>query len=74
MIDRLREERLKLQEQHYFLEKVLAASPAGILTLDFDGRVATLNPAAEALLQVVGEEARGKELSALGSPPVRRWR
>jgi two-component system nitrogen regulation sensor histidine kinase NtrY len=68
MIDRLREERLKLQEQHYFLEKVLAASPAGILTLDFDGRVATLNPAAEALLQVVGEEARGKELSALGSP------
>jgi nitrogen fixation/metabolism regulation signal transduction histidine kinase len=68
MIDRLREERLKLQEQHYFLEKVLAASPAGILTLDFDGRVATLNPAAEALLQVVGEEARGKELGALGSP------
>ena len=68
MIDRLREERLKLQEQHYFLEKVLAASPAGILTLDFDGRVATLNPAAEALLQVVGEEARGKELSALASP------
>jgi two-component system, NtrC family, nitrogen regulation sensor histidine kinase NtrY len=68
MIDRLRQERLKLQEQHYFLEKVLAASPAGILTLDFDGRVATLNPAAEALLQVVGEEARGKELSALGSP------
>jgi two-component system nitrogen regulation sensor histidine kinase NtrY len=68
MINRLREERLKLQEQHYFLEKVLAASPAGILTLDFDGRVATLNPAAEALLQVVGEEARGKELSALGSP------
>ena len=68
MIDRLREERLKLQEQHYFLEKVLAASPAGILTLDFDGRVATLNPAAEALLQVVGEEVRGKELSALASP------
>jgi two-component system nitrogen regulation sensor histidine kinase NtrY len=68
MIDRLREERLRLQEQHYFLEKVLAASPAGILTLDFDGRVAALNPAAEALLQVAGEEARGKELSALASP------
>jgi nitrogen fixation/metabolism regulation signal transduction histidine kinase len=68
MIDRLREERLKLQEQHYFLEKVLAASPAGILTLDFDGRVATLNPAAEALLQVAGDEARGKELSALPAP------
>jgi two-component system nitrogen regulation sensor histidine kinase NtrY len=68
MIDRLREERLKLQEQHYFLEKVLAASPAGIVTLDFDGKVATLNPAAETLLQVTGEEARGKDLAALAAP------
>ncbi|MFL6258799.1 MAG: sensor histidine kinase [Thermoanaerobaculia bacterium] len=67
MIDRLREERLKLQEQHYFLEKVLAASPAGIVTLDFDGRVSSLNSAAEALLQVTEEEARGKELGELGS-------
>jgi nitrogen fixation/metabolism regulation signal transduction histidine kinase len=68
MIDRLRQERLKLQEQHYFLEKVLAASPAGILTLDFDGKVATLNPAAETLLQVTAKEARGKDLAALASP------
>ncbi|HEY4592241.1 MAG TPA: PAS domain-containing protein, partial [Thermoanaerobaculia bacterium] len=67
MIDRLREERLKQQEQHYFLEKILAASPAGIVTLDFDGRVSSLNPAAEALLQVSGEEARGKALGDLGS-------
>lgn len=54
MIDRLREERLKLQEQHYFLEKILAASPAGIVTLDFDGRVDTVNPAAERLLESLG--------------------
>ncbi|HEY4574047.1 MAG TPA: HAMP domain-containing protein, partial [Thermoanaerobaculia bacterium] len=67
MIDRLREERLKLQEQHYFLEKILAASPAGIVTLDFDGRVSSLNAAAEALLQVSGETVRGKELRELGS-------
>src|SRR3954447_21615306 len=67
MIDRLREERLKLQEQHYFLEKILAASPAGIVTLDFDGRVSSLNPAAEALLQVSGEEAKGKNLEDLGA-------
>jgi two-component system nitrogen regulation sensor histidine kinase NtrY len=67
MIDRLREERLRLQEQHYFLEKILAASPAGIVTLDFDGRVSSLNAAAEALLQVSGETVRGKELRELGS-------
>jgi nitrogen fixation/metabolism regulation signal transduction histidine kinase len=67
MIDRLREERLRLQEQHYFLEKILAASPAGIVTLDFDGRVSSLNPAAGALLQVSGDEARGKVLGELSS-------
>jgi two-component system nitrogen regulation sensor histidine kinase NtrY len=67
MIDRLREERLKLQEQHYFLEKILAASPAGIVTLDFDGRVDSINAAAERLLQVAFEETKGKDLPAIGS-------
>jgi nitrogen fixation/metabolism regulation signal transduction histidine kinase len=68
MIDRLREERLKLQEQHFFLEKILAASPAGIVTLDFDGRISSLNPAAEALLQVSGAAVTGREIGALGEP------
>ncbi len=68
MIDRLREERLKLQEQHYFLEKILAASPAGIATLDFDGRISALNPAAEALLQVSGAAIAGREVGALPGP------
>jgi len=70
MIDRLREERLKQQEQHYFLEKILAASPAGILTLDFDRRVSSLNPAAEKLLEVTAAEMRGRELEgALAAIP-----
>jgi len=68
MIDRLREERLKLQEQHYFLEKILAASPAGIATLDFDGRISSLNPAAEALLQVSAAAVSGREVGALPEP------
>lgn len=68
MIVRLREERLKLQEQHYFLERVLTASPAGVVTLDFDGRVETLNPAAGALLEVEPESARGKALDGMGTP------
>jgi len=67
MIGRLREERLKLQEQHYFLDRVLTASPAGIVTLDFDGRVDSLNLAAERLLQVSPEEAKGKDLPEMGT-------
>jgi two-component system, NtrC family, nitrogen regulation sensor histidine kinase NtrY len=68
MIGRLREERLKLQEQHYLLDRILAASPAGIVTLDFDGRVTSLNPAAARLLQVSSEEAKEKDLAELAPP------
>src|SRR3954454_19405464 len=64
MIGRLREERLKLQEQHYLLDRILTASPAGIVTLDFDGHVTTLNPAASRLLQISAEEAKEKDLAA----------
>jgi two-component system, NtrC family, nitrogen regulation sensor histidine kinase NtrY len=66
MIGRLREERLKLQEQHYFLDRVLSASPAGIVTLDFAGRVDSANLAAERLLQISVDEAKGKSLAELG--------
>jgi two-component system, NtrC family, nitrogen regulation sensor histidine kinase NtrY len=67
MIGRLREERLRAQEQRHFLERVLEASPAGILTLDFDGRVAELNPAARKLLGPIASEAAGQPLAELGS-------
>lgn len=67
MIERLREERLRLQEQHYFLDRVLTASPAGIVTLDFDGRVTSINPAAGALLQIEPEEVQGKGIAELDS-------
>jgi two-component system nitrogen regulation sensor histidine kinase NtrY len=67
MIDRLREERLRLQEQHFFLEKILAASPAGVVTLDFDERVSSLNSAAEALLEAPLGRAMGRRLAELGA-------
>jgi two-component system nitrogen regulation sensor histidine kinase NtrY len=61
MIGRLREERLKAQEQHYFLDRILSASPAGILTLDFDGRISSVNPSAQELLGLT-EDALGRSL------------
>src|SRR5688572_7863835 len=68
MIDHLREERLKLQEQNYFLDKVLTASPSGILTFDFDTRIAMVNPCAETLLQTTAENLLGKTLDELHTP------
>ena len=67
MIDQLREERTRLEEQHYFMDKILAASPSGIVTLDFDGRIALANPAAEGLLGLAGGEAAGRGLDELGT-------
>ena len=44
MIDQLRKEKLKQQEQHFFLEKLVQASPAGIIILDFDEIITNINP------------------------------
>lgn len=68
MSDRLREERVRLQEQHNFLAKILAVSPLGILLLDFDGTVSYANPSAERLLQLGPAGWRGKSLKDIGGP------
>jgi two-component system nitrogen regulation sensor histidine kinase NtrY len=68
MIEDLREERLRVHEQRSFLDRLVAASPAGIVTLDFDGKIATLNPRAEALLERPADLLAGRELPELPLP------
>ncbi|MFT5265478.1 MAG: two-component system nitrogen regulation sensor histidine kinase NtrY [Polaribacter sp.] len=51
MIDSIRKERTQVEEQHYFLEKLIQASPAGIILLDYDNRISEVNPKAAELLQ-----------------------
>lgn len=50
MIDRLRDERLAAEEQQQLLQKIVDASPAGIVICDFDGGVQQMNPAARRVL------------------------
>jgi nitrogen fixation/metabolism regulation signal transduction histidine kinase len=50
MADSLREERVRLREQQYFLGTLLEVSPAGVVILDHDGAIASLNSAARRLL------------------------
>ena len=40
MIDKIREERTRLQENHYFLDRIIDVSPTAIIILDFDQRIA----------------------------------
>jgi nitrogen fixation/metabolism regulation signal transduction histidine kinase len=50
MIDRLRDERLAAEEQQQLLQKIVEASPSGIVICDFDGAMQQANPAAQRLL------------------------
>jgi two-component system, NtrC family, nitrogen regulation sensor histidine kinase NtrY len=68
MVDHLRDERVRLAEQHHFLSQVLQVSPSGIVILDFDHRVATMNPAAERLLDTAAAGIIGQRIESLESP------
>jgi nitrogen fixation/metabolism regulation signal transduction histidine kinase len=68
MADHLREERVRMQEQHHFLQRIVEASPSGIITLDHDDRITLANPAARRLLQAGEPELVGRRLQAVGSP------
>jgi len=50
MIDNIREERIQVEEQHFFLVKLINASPNGIVILDYDDKIAEINPRAKTLL------------------------
>jgi two-component system, NtrC family, nitrogen regulation sensor histidine kinase NtrY len=68
MVDHLRDERVRLAEQHQFLGQVLNVSPSGVVILDFDEGVSSANPAAERLLGRTAASMLGRRLRELGSP------
>nr|WP_295928124.1 ATP-binding protein [uncultured Dyadobacter sp.] len=68
MIDQLREERIKLNEQHFFLEKLIEASPISIIILDYDEQVESLNSKAKAQFEEAGMTLTGRKLTETGQP------
>ncbi|GAA4335440.1 sensor histidine kinase [Flaviaesturariibacter amylovorans] len=68
MIDQLRTERTRQEQQHFFLEKLIATAPTGIIILDFDFHIEGLNPKAELLLRMEGQTVRGKKIGDLPHP------
>jgi len=69
MIEQLRSERLKQREQHYFLGRLIEATPIGVIILDYDERVSMLNPPARDILSVPPEKALGCVLDDVLSRP-----
>ena len=66
MADQLRAERTRLVEQDLFLERLIDASPAGVVTLDLDDRVSLVSPSAERLLGVDARVVAGARVAELG--------
>ncbi|SMB87984.1 PAS/PAC sensor signal transduction histidine kinase [Hymenobacter roseosalivarius DSM 11622] len=65
MIDELRRERVAQHEKSLLLERLIQASPAGILILDFDGKTEATNPAAERFLGLTSQHLIGQPPAAL---------
>lgn len=71
MIDKLREERTLQQQQHFFLDKLVHTSPTGIIILDYDGKVNSLNPKAKTILGLSSNHTlKGTALRDISHPLI----
>ena len=68
MLDALRHERVSQHEQSVLLERLLNASPAGMLILDFEQQVTSANAAAARALGLPAEALAGQPVAALPAP------
>jgi len=72
MIDELRIEKTKQEEQHFFLEKLIQTSPTGIIILDFEDYIQQINPKALELLHVEEKDIVRKTLHAIHHPVIQQ--
>ncbi|MDQ3395293.1 MAG: ATP-binding protein [Bacteroidota bacterium] len=68
MIGQLREERIGANEQHHFLDKLIRASPSGIIILDYDNKIQAVNPSAHKYLGLKHDKLIGKTLDEILHP------
>jgi len=68
MLDALRQERVSQHEQSVLLARLIGASPAGILLLDFESRIASANAAAARALGQPLAALAGQAVAALPAP------
>ncbi|MDH6305245.1 nitrogen fixation/metabolism regulation signal transduction histidine kinase [Parabacteroides sp. PF5-5] len=68
MMEQLKNERLHLREQNHFLDLLIQASPMGVIILDLDQQVLSINPAACKMFNIKSEEdISGKHLVEIDS-------
>lgn len=62
MIEQLREERILMTEQSYFVQNLIEVTPIGIIIMDYDGHLSNINPSARKTLSI-SDKWQGKSLS-----------
>lgn len=62
MIDQLREERIRQSEKNHLLDKLIQASPSGIILLDGGNKIGALNAAARRMLDIGPEHQDLKDI------------
>jgi two-component system nitrogen regulation sensor histidine kinase NtrY len=72
MMDELRTERTRQEQQHLFLEKLIYTSPTGILILDYDESIQQVNPKALQLLGMEEKELLGKPVGEIDHPVLQQ--
>lgn len=70
MMDELRSERTKQEQQHLFLEKLIQTSPTGIVILDFDENIQQINPKALDILALKKSYILGKNIHEVSHPLI----
>jgi nitrogen fixation/metabolism regulation signal transduction histidine kinase len=74
MMDELRKERTRQEQQHLFLEKLIHTSPTGILILDYDDYIRQVNPKAAQLLGFTNQEVIGQTIHEANHPVLQQMR
>lgn len=69
MIDRLRDERVKVREHHYLLERLINATPIGVIILGFEENITMLNPAALSIFGGKPDDYIGRPIGSLTGLP-----
>ena len=69
MMNQLKNERLYLREQNYFLDLLINASPLGVIIIDLDEKIQSVNPAIYKILGLSPKDSIvGKKLAKINSP------
>lgn len=68
MIDNLRSERTGTQEQHFFLEKLIATAELGVIVLNYDGQISSINVWANRKLSLRSNQAVPADLTEIDHP------